>query len=106
MKIENIKINTKYVKEGSIFKGDVSATLNGITVYKMSIIEGKNGLFVAMPLQKDKEGKTVTYAAKDGKEIKCAYVYLTKEDSQELNDAVINAYNNLQTKQEEIEKPY
>lgn len=81
MKIENIKIRP-FEKEGSKLRAFVSATCNDISIYGMTLVDGKEGLFVSFPNQ-----------MKDGKYTKYNYVSMSKEDHEELNNAVINQFN-------------
>lgn len=57
MKITNVKVN-KVKKEDSRLRGMATITLNDeIAIHNIRIIEGNNGLFIAMPSKKVEEDK-------------------------------------------------
>lgn len=59
---------------------------NGVCQIKVSVVSGKNGLFVSLPREK--------YTNKEGKETWDNKVYFTdKAVQQQLNDTVVAAYN-------------
>ena len=67
----------------SSLKAFVDVTINGQVLVKgVRLVEGKNGLFVAMPKEKSKDGKWYESVS-----------LLDKESKQELHEAVIEAYN-------------
>ena len=64
MKITSVKVK-KEEREGSRMKGRASVVIdNGLAIHNIRIIEGKNGLFIAMPSTsrevENEEGETVT----------------------------------------------
>lgn len=57
MKITNVKVN-KVKKEDSRLRGMATITLDDeIAIHNIRIIEGNNGLFIAMPSKKVEEDK-------------------------------------------------
>lgn len=60
---ENLKVESFEVKRVALVKGEKKYTvfadvvLNGITIYGMSVVEGKNGDFLSFPSRKGKDGK-------------------------------------------------
>lgn len=78
-----IQISRIYRIEGdSKLKAFVDISLGGIIVKGLRIVYGSNGLFVGMPRHQGKDGRwyNTVYPA-------------TKEIQQQLNDAVLAAYN-------------
>jgi stage V sporulation protein G len=64
MEITSIKVKREE-REGSHMKGRASIVIdNGLAIHNIRIIEGKNGLFIAMPSTsrevENEEGETVT----------------------------------------------
>jgi stage V sporulation protein G len=64
MEITSIKVKREE-REGSHMKGRASVVIdNGLAIHNIRIIEGKNGLFIAMPSTsrevENEEGETVT----------------------------------------------
>jgi stage V sporulation protein G len=64
MKITSVKVK-KEEREGSRMKGRASVVIDdGLAIHNIRIIEGKNGLFIAMPSTskevENEEGETVT----------------------------------------------
>ena len=64
MEITSIKVKREE-REGSHTKGRASVVIdNGLAIHNIRIIEGKNGLFIAMPSTsrevENEEGETVT----------------------------------------------
>lgn len=80
MKIDNITINK--IKNGGKVKAYVTFVINdNFAVHDARIIEGNNGLFVAMPSRKTPNGfHDVCHPT-------------TKELRQEINCIIIEAYN-------------
>lgn len=80
MKITDVKISK--LENGGKSKALASVTFEGLFVVTgLRVVEGANGLFVAMPSTK-----------KDDKYIDTAFP-LTKEFRKELQDAVLSEYN-------------
>ena len=84
MDITEVKIR-KY--ENNATKGFASITFDdALVVTGLTILEGKNGLFVSMPQTKGKDS--------DGKERWFDIVFPTSKDGrQAITDAVLEAYN-------------
>lgn len=64
MEITSVRVK-KEEREGSHMKGRASVVIdNGLAIHNIRIIEGKNGLFIAMPSTsrevENEEGETVT----------------------------------------------
>ncbi len=64
MEITSVKVK-KEEREGSHMKGRASVVVdNGLAIHNIRIIEGKNGLFIAMPSTsrevENEDGETVT----------------------------------------------
>ena len=64
MEITSIKVKREE-REGSHMKGRAAVVIdNGLAIHNIRIIEGKNGLFIAMPSTsrevENEEGETVT----------------------------------------------
>lgn len=64
MEITSVRVK-KEEREGSHMKGRASIVVdNGLAIHNIRIIEGKNGLFIAMPSTskevENEEGETVT----------------------------------------------
>lgn len=76
--VPELKIDSFEVKKAVCFKKSgnvlIDVTINGITIYGASIVEGKNGDFIGWPQRKGKDGNyyNVVYAkisAEDAKDI-------------------------------------
>lgn len=82
MKITSIKIN-KYENKNT--KGFASVTFDDLLcVTGITIIEGKNGLFVSMPQAKNKDG-----------EYHDIVFPITKEGRKAINDKIIEEYKKV-----------
>ena len=83
MKITKVKVDTKE-KENSKMKGIASVTLDDCFVVKgIRILEGDNGLFIAMPSRKVGEGNFRDIAHP-----------INAETRQMFTDAILEEYNN------------
>ncbi len=86
MKITKVKVDTKE-KENSKMKGIASVTLDDCFVVKgIRILEGDNGLFIAMPSR-----KVIT---ENGEEHKDVAHPINAETRQMFTDAILEEYNN------------
>lgn len=85
MKITEVQIR-KIEKENSRMKGIATVILNDeFAVHDIRVIEGSNGLFIAMPSRKTVNG--------DYRDIAHP---ITKESRAKFEEAVLNAYNNVE----------
>ena len=83
----NIKAKVFKTKTETKIKGMANLTLDDCFVVKgLKVVEGKNGLFVAMPSQKV------------GEEYQDTVFPITKEFRQEIIDIVLEEYNKLEQK--------
>ena len=83
MEITSVNVR-KFEKEGSRMKGIASVLLdNMFAVHDIRIIEGDNGLFIAMPSRKTATGKYRDIAHP-----------ITSECRKMFEDAIIEEYNN------------
>ena len=81
MKITDVRVR-KITDEGKM-KCIVSLTFNNLfVVHDIKVIEGHNGLFIAMPSRKEGEGNFIYIAHP-----------INAEMRQVLEDAVLNAYH-------------
>ena len=95
MKITSVNVR-KIEKEGSRMKGIASVLLDdSFAVHDIRIIEGDNGLFIAMPSRKTATGGYRDIAHPINPEVRAMF-----------EDAVISAYNEAEepTKEEEAEE--
>jgi len=77
----DLEVRIQSIKPNESIKGTVSVNINGAFAIKgIKIIEGSNGLFVSMP------------SYKVGNDYKDICFPITPECRQQLNDAVIGAY--------------
>ena len=84
MKITSVKVR-KIEKEGSRMKGIASVLLDdSFAVHDIRIIEGDNGLFIAMPSRKTATGAYRDIAHPINPEVRSMF-----------EDAIIEAYNNV-----------
>lgn len=82
MEVTDVRIR-KNPNQDSAVKGYASLTLNGsVVVSGVSVMEGKNGLFIKMPNYQNKNGDYIDIANP-----------VTKEMRQTINKEVIDAYN-------------
>ena len=72
--------NTRYISNTCI---GFSLDIKGLVLYNLRVVDGRNGLFLAMPSDKGSDGN---YYPKYN-------LYLTEEDSKALIDKVVEAYN-------------
>ena len=84
MKITSVSVR-KIEKEGSRMKGIASVLLDdSFAVHDIRIIEGDNGLFIAMPSRKTATGAYRDIAHPINPEVRSMF-----------EDAIIEAYNNV-----------
>ncbi len=84
MKITSVNVR-KIEKEGSRMKGIASVLLDdSFAVHDIRIIEGDNGLFIAMPSRKTATGAYRDIAHPINPEVRSMF-----------EDAIIEAYNNV-----------
>ena len=84
MKITSVNVR-KIEKEGSRMKGIASVLLDdSFAVHDIRIIEGDNGLFIAMPSRKTATGEYRDIAHPINPEVRSMF-----------EDAIIEAYNNV-----------
>ncbi len=82
-------VRIQSIKPGDAIKGTASVNINGaFAVRGVKIIEGTNGLFVSMP------------SYKAGSEYKDICFPITPECRKQLNDAVLNAYEQALTQEQ------
>ena len=95
MKITSVNVR-KIEKEGSRMKGIASVLLDdSFAVHDIRIIEGDNGLFIAMPSRKTATGGYRDIAHPINPEVRSMF-----------EDAILDAYNNAEdVKAEETEEP-
>ncbi len=85
MKITSVNVR-KIEKEGSRMKGIASVLLDdSFAVHDIRIIEGDNGLFIAMPSRKTSAGSYRDIAHPINPEVRAMF-----------EDAIIEAYNNAE----------
>lgn len=90
MEITSVKVH-KTEKEGSRMKGIASVVLDdSFAVHDIRIIEGENGLFIAMPSRKIEENKYRDIAHPINTEVRAMF-----------QDRIIEEYNQVDDKQEE-----
>lgn len=85
MKITSVRVR-KFDKEDNRMKGIATVVLDdSFAVHDIRIIEGENGLFIAMPSRKTPTGEYRDTAHPT-----------SKETRQMFEDAIIEAYNNVE----------
>lgn len=85
MKITSVNVR-KIEKEGSRMKGIASVLLDdSFAVHDIRVIEGDNGLFIAMPSRKTSAGGYRDIAHPINPEVRAMF-----------EDAIIDAYNNAE----------
>ena len=85
MKITSVNVR-KVEKEGSRMKGIASVLLDdSFAVHDIRVIEGDNGLFIAMPSRKTSAGGYRDIAHPINPEVRAMF-----------EDAIIDAYNNAE----------
>ena len=85
MKITSVNVR-KIEKEGSRMKGIASVLLDdSFAVHDIRVIEGENGLFIAMPSRKTATGGYRDIAHPINPEVRAMF-----------EDAIIDAYNNAE----------
>ena len=90
MEITSVTVNKKK-KEGSRMKGIASVLLDdSFAVHDIRIIEGDNGLFIAMPSRKTATGDYRDIAHPINPEVR-----------KQFQDAIIEAYNKAESTEEE-----
>ena len=93
MKITSVNVR-KIEKEGSRMKGIASVLLDdSFAVHDIRIIEGDNGLFIAMPSRKTTTGGYRDIAHPINPEVRSMF-----------EDAILEAYKNAPDESEEEEK--
>ena len=93
MKITSVNVR-KIEKEGSRMKGIASILLDdSFAVHDIRIIEGDNGLFIAMPSRKTASGGYRDIAHPINPEVRAMF-----------EDAIIEAYNNAEDPEEKKEE--
>lgn len=93
MKITDVRVR-KLSDEGKL-KSIVSVTMDEcFVVHDIKLIEGQNGLFIAMPSRKIAEGKYRDIVHP-----------INSETRQMLQDAIIAAYEEAKSKADETENP-
>lgn len=92
MKITSVNVR-KIEKEGSRMKGIASVLLDdSFAVHDIRVIEGDNGLFIAMPSRKTSAGGYRDIAHPINPEVRAMF-----------EEAIIEAYNNAEDVKEETE---
>lgn len=92
MKITSVNVR-KIEKEGSRMKGIASVLLDdSFAVHDIRIIEGDNGLFIAMPSRKTATGAYRDIAHPINPEVRSMF-----------EDAIIEAYNNVNDEEQTAE---
>ena len=92
MKITSVNVR-KFEKEGSRMKGIASVVLDdSFAVHDIRIIEGDNGLFIAMPSRKTSTGSYRDIAHPINPEVRTMF-----------EEKIIEAYNNATDEPEEAE---
>ena len=90
MKITSVNVR-KIEKEGSRMKGIASVLLDdSFAVHDIRIIDGDNGLFIAMPSRKTSAGGYRDIAHPINPEVRAMF-----------QDKIIEAYNNIKEEKEE-----
>lgn len=90
MEITSVKVH-KTEKEGSRMKGIASVVLDdSFAIHDIRIIEGENGLFIAMPSRKIEENKYRDIAHPINTEVRAMF-----------QDRIIEEYNQIENNQEE-----
>ena len=90
MKITSVNVR-KIEKEGSRMKGIASVLIDdSFAVHDIRIIEGDNGLFIAMPSRKTHAGGYRDIAHPINPEVRAMF-----------QDKIIEAYNNIKEEKEE-----
>lgn len=93
MKITSVNVR-KIEKEGSRMKGIASVLLDdSFAVHDIRVIEGENGLFIAMPSRKTASGGYRDIAHPINPEVRAMF-----------EDAIIEAYNNAEDPEEKKEE--
>lgn len=88
MEITSVRVR-KIEKENSNMKGIASVTLdNEFVVHDIKIIEGKNGLFIAMPSKKLANGEHKDVAHPINKEVRTKFEEAVFEAYENAEDAV------------------
>ena len=89
MKITSVNVR-KIEKEGSRMKGIASVLLDeSFVIHDIRIIEGDNGLFIAMPSRKTPTGEYRDIAHPINPEVRAMFA-----------DAILEAYENAEVKEE------
>lgn len=92
MKITSVNVR-KIEKEGSRMKGIASVLLDdSFAVHDIRVIEGENGLFIAMPSRKTATGGYRDIAHPINPEVRAMF-----------EEAIIDAYNNAKDPEEDGE---
>ena len=90
MKISSVRVN-KFNKEGTRLRGFASVVIDdGFAVHDIRIIEGDNGLFIAMPSRKTATGGYRDIAHPINPEVRAMF-----------EEAILEAYKNAEDDSEE-----
>ena len=90
MKITSVKVH-KFNKEGSRMKGIASVLLDdSFAVHDIRIIEGDNGLFIAMPSRKIANGNYRDIAHPINPEVRAMFEQAILEEYENTEDPVGN----------------
>ena len=93
MKITSVKVR-KIEKEGSRMKGIASVLLDdSFAVHDIRVIEGEDGLFIAMPSRKTASGDYRDIAHPINSEVRAMF-----------EEAILDAYNNAEDPEEKTEE--
>ena len=93
MKITSVKVR-KIEKEGSRMKGIASVLLDdSFAVHDIRVIEGEDGLFIAMPSRKTTSGDYRDIAHPINSEVRAMF-----------EEAILDAYNNAEDPEEKTEE--
>lgn len=100
MKITSVNVR-KIEKEGSRMKGIASVLLDdSFAVHDIRIIEGDNGLFIAMPSRKTTSGKGLNGETAGYRDIAHP---INPEVRKMFEDAIFDAYKNIEETSSEEE---
>jgi len=90
MKITSVNVR-KTEREGSRMKGNATVLIDDcFAIHGIRIIEGDNGLFIAMPSKKTSDGEYHDIAHPINKEVRTMF-----------ENAILDAYNNAESEETE-----
>ena len=93
MKITSVNVR-KTEREGSRMKGNATVLIDDcFAVHGIRIIEGDNGLFIAMPSKKTSSGEYRDIAHPINKEVRTMF-----------EEAILDAYNNAEDVEEDTDE--